>query len=306
LRCFICRAYNRATSLNLSNLRRESDVRACERRSVTGLFMTAQTEHEPYILSVDTTTDARSVAICAGARVLAQAAGNLRSAQSANLLGDIDATLTKAGLRLAEIELLAVARGPGSFTGLRAGLATMKAFAATLNKPLVGVPTLHAVACSVGVAPHIVAALPAGRGELFAQLLACEADGMIIELSEPAHLPPHVLVERALNWPTPLKWVGNGAQTRAELLAETAKRIGIEWHAEVDQSGSEERNSGQRSGKMAGARVWTLARPAATYATEIAALALREYQAGRTLQAEELRALYVRLSDAELNERCRV
>ena len=248
----------------------------------------------------------RSVAVCAGARVLAQVVGNLRSAQTANLLGDIDAALAQAGLRLAEIELLACARGPGSFTGLRAGLATMKAFAATLNKPLVGVPTLHAIAHTAGVAPHIVAALPAGRGELFAQLLAGAADGMIRELNEPAHLPPHVLVERALNWPTPLSWAGKGAQARAELIAETAQRAGIEWRVEANQDSAEERGAEQRSDRISGARVWTLARPVGAYAAAVAALAWREYRAGRALSAEELRALYVRLSDAELNERCRV
>jgi len=305
LRCLFSRAYNRATSLSLSNLRREETfARASDWLRV--YFMTVQMEREPYILSVDTTTDMRSVAVCAGARVLAQTAGNLRSRQSANLLGDIDAALKEARQRLTEIELFAVATGPGSFTGLRAGLATMKAFAATLGKPLVGVPTLHAVARAAGRAPQVVAALPAGRGELFAQLLACEADGTIIELSEPVHLPPHVLVERAHNWPMPLRWAGNGAQARAELIGEAATRAGIEWRVETAQSDSEVRQEEQNRIEPDGARVWTLARATSAYATEVAALAWREYRAGRTLRAEALRALYVRLSDAELNERCRV
>ena len=268
--------------------------------------MTVQTEREPYILSVDTTTDVRSVAVCAGARVLAQTVANLRSKQSANLLGDIDATLKEARLRLTEIELLAVAIGPGSFTGLRAGLATMKAFAATLDKPLVGVPTLHAVARAAGCASQVVAALPAGRGELFAQLLACAADGTITELGEPAHLPPHLLVERALAWPLPLCWTGHGAQARAELIGEAAQRAGIEWRVEPEQSDAELHRAERNVIESAGARVWTLTQTSGAYATEVAALAWRQYQAGGTLPAEELRALYVRLSDAELNERCRV
>jgi tRNA threonylcarbamoyladenosine biosynthesis protein TsaB len=263
-------------------------------------------EREPYILSIDTATDMRSVAVCAGLRVLAQTTGKLRSAQAANLLGDIDAALANAGLRLDQIKLLACARGPGSFTGLRAGLATMKAFAATLDKPLVGVPTLHAIARSAGVAPYIVAALPAGRGELFAQLLGCAADGMITTLNEPAHLPPHVLVERARNWPTPLRWAGSGAHTRAELIGEMATRAGIEWRVEDEEHNTRVNNFKLQAIEPVGARAWSLVPPADAYAAEIAALALCEYQSGRTLPAEEVRALYVRLSDAELNERCRV
>ena len=55
-----------------------------------------------------------------------------------------------------------------------------------------------------------------------------------------------------------------------------------------------------------GARVWLLAPRVETYAVEVAGLALLDYVCGRTLPAAELRALYVRPTDAELNERCRV
>jgi len=253
---------------------------------------------------MDTTTDVRSVAVVCGGRVRAQVAGSLRGAHSANLLSDIDGVLKQAGVRLAEIELLAAATGPGSFTGLRAGLATVKAFAVALAKPVVGVPTLHAVALSAGRAGHVVAALPAGRGELFAQLLSVAPDGAVTELDAPAHLPPAALVERALSWSPSLTWIGTGAHAQRELIKDAATRAEIVWQIESDKAGEENLNAIEQSGQSG--RVWLLARPTEALAGEVARLALRAYEAGGTGGAEDLRALYVRLSDAELNERCPV
>ena len=85
------------------------------------------------------------------------------------------------------------------------------------------------------------------------------------------------------------------------MIGAAARLAAIEWWGEFDQSDAEE-----GSALLAGARVWSLAPQAGAYAAEVAALALAEYRAGRTLQAAELRALYVRLSDAEMNERCHV
>ncbi len=263
--------------------------------------VTVQQQREPLILSVDTTTDVRSVAVVADGRVCAQTTSCLRGAQAASLLGDIDMVLKEASAGLKEIALFAVATGPGSFTGLRTGIATIKALAATLNKPIVGVPTLHAVAHAVGSATFIVAALPAGRGELFVQLFAVGPDGTIEELSSAAHLAPSVLMERALAWPTPLTWAGAGAHTQVAAIKDAAERAGYKWLSESDKAGSERREAiGE------GTRVWTLAREVSAYAAEIAAQALIAYRAGHTINAEELHALYVRLSDAELNEKCRV
>ena len=279
--------------------------------------MNVQQEREPLILSLDTTTDVRSVAVVFGGHVRAQRAGELRGAQAANLLGEIDGVLHAAGVRLGDVDLFAVATGPGSFTGLRAGLATIKAFAQTFDKPVVGVPTLHAVAWAAGARQHIVAALPAGRGELFAQLVGRAPDGSVEELSAPAHLPPALLVERAQSWPTPLLWAGAGAHVQADVLRAAAERAGLLWRVESDKAGATgagaaEEQRGEKSlaeDSLSGAQsrgVWALARTGGPYAAEVAALGVRAYKAGRASSAAELRALYVRLSDAELNERCRV
>ena len=265
-----------------------------------------QIKREPLILGIDSTTDVRSVALVAGTHVRAQSASSLRGAKAANLLSDIDFVLREGGAALRNVELFAVANGPGSFTGLRAGLATVKAFAVTLAKPVVGVPTLHAVASAQGPAPRVVAMLPAGRGEVFAQLLKVAQSGAVEELERPIHVSPQTLVACAVNWPQPLRWAGAGAELHVELLRDAAAQADIIWQDESDNVKAQELDKQEIDKLEEGARVWQLAPRVDAYAVEIARLALLAYKNGETSAAEELQALYVRPSDAELNERCRV
>lgn len=250
----------------------------------------------PLILSLDTATETRSVAIVQGTRLLTCRSGRVQRENTASVLQDIDEALTAAGMELSSIELFAVATGPGSFTGLRSGIATIKAFAATLNRPVAGVPTLHAIAFACGIARRVVASLPAGRGEVFAQLLSVEEENVVKELSEPFHLSPAALMEKASVWGGDLTWAGSGAHAHVAAISEFAEGKKIVWRDEVAPEGA--LNEG-------GETRWTLAPPRASYAEQIAALGLINYRRGSTIVAENLDALYVRLSDAELNERCR-
>jgi tRNA threonylcarbamoyladenosine biosynthesis protein TsaB len=258
--------------------------------------LTPSTTLAPLILGLDTATAVRSVAIAHGERVLASFSGRVQKENSAGVLQDIDEALAAAGVKLGDIELFAVAAGPGSFTGLRSGIATIKAFAATLGRPVAGVPTLHAVASSCGTARRVVASLPAGRGEVFAQLLSVEGEGVVTELSEPFHLSPAALLEKAAQWGGDLTWAGAGAHAHAASIREFAVDKKIVWRDEVVLEDELNGETGER---------WTLAPLSESYAEQIAALGLINYRQGSTMVAEDLYALYVRLSDAELNERCR-
>src|ERR1051325_4743749 len=169
------------------------------------------------ILGVETATERRSVAVLRGGRVLSLCERELRDGGGAAVLADIDRALADASVRVSEVELFAAASGPGSFTGLRAGLATVKALAATLGRPAVGVPTLHALARAARPARHLCALLPAGRGEGFAQMLRVTAEGEVEELGPPEHLPPARLLERASSGGG-VKFAGGGAHKFRELL----------------------------------------------------------------------------------------
>ena len=117
----------------------------------------------PLILSVETATMSGSVAISRGDEILGVVTGDASISHSNTLLADVDRLLNETKIALAEIGLFAVATGPGSFTGLRIGIATIKALAATLDRPTAGIPTLEAVVLSGGVSAESVALLPAGR-----------------------------------------------------------------------------------------------------------------------------------------------
>lgn len=228
-----------------------------------------------------------------GHSVVALREGDGRATHSANVLVEIDSLLTEASVRLGEIELFAVAAGPGSFTGLRAGLATMKAFAATLRRPVCGVSTLHAVARAAGASTQTIAALPAGRGELFAQLLRVADEGTVFELEAPAYLAPQALIERAATLDGALLWAGSGAHAQRDSIAAHALRESIAFVVE----------SGETSTR--GGRLWRLAPPQPALAAEVGALALAALRAGHGAEAQDLRAIYVRPSDAEIKEVCR-
>ncbi len=179
---------------------------------------------DPLILSVETATLGGSVCIARGVEVLATATGDPTLSHSNTLLSDIQTCLSKAGVSAGDIELFAAASGPGSFTGLRIGLATVKGLAATLERPCLGIPTLHAVAHAAGPSEATVALLPAGRGEVFVQLLAV-SESEVTEMDEAAHLPPERAVARYGELRS-VKWAGAGAHAHQTQIERQAEALG--------------------------------------------------------------------------------
>ena len=240
-------------------------------------------------LGVDTSTERRSVALLRGGRVLAEASSGLREGGSANLLADIDRVLGAAGVSLREVGLYAAAVGPGSFTGLRSGLATVKGLALTTRKPTVGVPTLHALAYCVRPAERGVSLIPAGRGEVFAQLLSVSAEGVVNELESPTHLPPARLLELTAGLGGGLKWTGGGALKFLEMIREKAESAGIAF-------------AGPGAAGAAGGGGWSVTPAEEALAASVAEMATAAHASGSG--TEGLTAVYVRPSDAELKGLC--
>src|SRR5262252_1548671 len=86
-------------------------------------------EMDPLILAIETATRAGSVAVNRGESLLSAVTGDAAVSHSASLIQMIEQALAQAGQRLSDVDLFAAASGPGSFTGLRIGLATVKALA---------------------------------------------------------------------------------------------------------------------------------------------------------------------------------
>lgn len=229
--------------------------------------MTSIEDAGPLILSVETATLSGSVAIARGEQLLAVLSGDPKISHSNTLLADVDRLLGETKISVSDVDLFAVATGPGSFTGLRIGIATVKALSATLDRPSVGIPTLEAVALSGGVSENSVALLPAGRGEVFTQLFSVSGENAVKALDEPAHVPPARLFERYGHLES-VTWCGEGAAVHRELIESSA------------------------AGKE-----WRIAPPDPNLATHVARLAFKRRQFD---DPYTLRAIYVRPADAQL------
>jgi tRNA threonylcarbamoyladenosine biosynthesis protein TsaB len=236
---------------------------------------------DPLILAIETATRAGSVALARGEEILCSASGDALASHSKDLIETVDGVLQKGGVKLDEIDLFAAAEGPGSFTGLRIGLATTKSFAVCTGRSCVGVSTLAAIARAAGNSEQVVSLLPAGRGELFAQMFSVR-DGKVRELDTAAHLSLTAILEK-YRAAQELVWAGEGADLNAAALLDD---VIISSH-----------DSGPQSKK------WRIAPPADQLAVSIAALALNSYRDGDIVSPNELRAVYVRASDAEINEK---
>ncbi|HEY6119193.1 MAG TPA: tRNA (adenosine(37)-N6)-threonylcarbamoyltransferase complex dimerization subunit type 1 TsaB [Pyrinomonadaceae bacterium] len=237
-------------------------------------------------LSIETATRLGSVCLSQGDEVLASIAGEAVGSHSNTLLKQIQDVLGAAQKMLAEIDLFAVASGPGSFTGLRIGLATIKGLAATLGRPCIGIPTLHAVARSGGVSPSTVALLPAGRGEVFAQMFAVTEEDTIVELDQPTHSPLSDLLPR-YSIHSNIVWCGEAAETYREAIVRWAEDRRLRFAESAENPNHNAR--------------WSFAPPERVLARHVAALAQLRIKRGDKGDPNSLRALYVRPSDAELN-----
>ena len=218
------------------------------------------------ILAIDTSGPAGSIALarcegeeCSILETHALEGGNF----SAQLVPEIAALLARQAIDKKNIGGFAVASGPGSFTGLRVGLAAIKGLAEILEKPIAAVSLLEAVACEAGVQGSVVAVLDAGRQQAFVGDYAISGDSA--DCKE----------ESLLLW--------------AELAAYAAGRTLI-TPITPDRKMSEFLRTD-------GTAFLEFARPRADV---IARLGWRKLQAGLTSNVAELEANYIRRTDAEI------
>jgi tRNA threonylcarbamoyladenosine biosynthesis protein TsaB len=182
---------------------------------------------------------------------------------SAQLVPEIAALLEKHQYGKSDLGAFAVASGPGSFTGLRVGLAAVKALAEALRKPIAAISLLEAVACSSAARGRVLSALDAGRGEVYV------GD---YELGSQARMHAHLHSECLLR--------------REDLVAEARRNLVVTPDAALAEMA-----------RAAGIRVELIEHPSAGM---IAQLGWEHLQRGQTASPEELEANYIRRSDAEI------
>jgi tRNA threonylcarbamoyladenosine biosynthesis protein TsaB len=124
-----------------------------------------------YVLGIETSTKTGRVAVVSEDCVIAQYSLNIELTHSERLMATVDRVLKDTGLTIADLGGFAVATGPGSFTGLRIGISTVKGLAFATGKPVAAVPTLQALAWNLPFAEYPVCPLlDARKKEVYAAL----------------------------------------------------------------------------------------------------------------------------------------
>jgi tRNA threonylcarbamoyladenosine biosynthesis protein TsaB len=222
------------------------------------------------ILALDTATETGGVALLEEEIVQAQAQVRVAKTHASQLWKVISFLLEQAGWGLDDIGLWVVTVGPGSFTGLRIGIATIKGLAFATNRPVIGISTLEALAFPFAFCPYLICPIvDARKKEVFYAYFRTGPVGEVISVGEPRNIKPQNLAQEIRE---PVILVGNGANLYRELFKEAlgSKALFPEPHHH-------------------------LISPAV-----LGALASSRFQQGFQSTPEELKPLYIRPSDAEL------
>ncbi|MDE7302274.1 MAG: tRNA (adenosine(37)-N6)-threonylcarbamoyltransferase complex dimerization subunit type 1 TsaB [Oscillospiraceae bacterium] len=167
------------------------------------------------LLGIDTSGKTASVAVCTENSVLAQTTVYTKLTHSQVILPICKDVLKSAGLTLSDVDVIAAAAGPGSYTGLRIGIAAVKAMCFALDKPCIGISTLESLAYNVSLHKGIICAVIAARLDLV-YCAVFRSDGRnVTRLSEDEILPIDELMKRLEAFNEDVVTVGDAAEKLA-------------------------------------------------------------------------------------------
>ncbi|MCI5679197.1 MAG: tRNA (adenosine(37)-N6)-threonylcarbamoyltransferase complex dimerization subunit type 1 TsaB [Bacteroidales bacterium] len=172
------------------------------------------------ILGIDTTGQTASAALVEDDKLIAEFTLNYKLTHSQTIMPMIADIIERTETDKSTIDCIACASGPGSFTGLRIGAATAKGFALALDKPLVAVPTLDALAYNVfETNKFICPIMDARRNQVYAAFYMWE-DGKLIRLTD--HMAESIdrIIEIAEMFESEVIFLGDGVPVHREKLAQ--------------------------------------------------------------------------------------
>ncbi|MBR4295303.1 MAG: tRNA (adenosine(37)-N6)-threonylcarbamoyltransferase complex dimerization subunit type 1 TsaB [Clostridia bacterium] len=162
------------------------------------------------ILAIDSTAVVASCAVCEDERLLASFTLNNGNTHSENLLPMIESALNLLKLTPDDIDLFALSEGPGSFTGVRIGAATVKGLAFGKNKPCIGVSTLEALAYNlIGFDGIFCPVMNARRNQVYNALFECHG-GNLQRLTPDRAISVEELEEELAKYSMPVYLTGDG------------------------------------------------------------------------------------------------
>lgn len=231
------------------------------------------TEQGPLILALENSGLCGSIALVRRGHCLGEYSLHAKETHSKRLLLGIEWLMREAAVDWPEIAALAISLGPGSFTGLRIGLSTVKGLAMATGKPLIGIPTLDGLAAQLAFSPQLICpVLDARKKEVYTARYRRNAAGKLQRCGDYLVIAPETLAAM-LDEPTLL--VGDGTLLHGELLRQLAKGPLTIAPAELN-----------------------FCRAAA-----IGSLALEKWAAGEFLDPASCGPIYVRASDAEIQKK---
>ena len=227
------------------------------------------------IAAIDSSGLVASVAILDKDTILAQYSVNYKKTHSQTLLPMLAEITRMTEFELKELDAIAVAKGPGSFTGLRIGSATAKGMAQALEKPIIEVPTLDAMAYQIYAAERIICPLmDARRGQVYTGLYSFERtdqETRFVVLQTQCAVSVEEVIDKVNGLGRPVIYLGDGVNVHETVLKDRTL---------VDYEFAPPCCNRQNAAALA-----TLA---ATY-----------YKEGRVVSASQHRPEYLRLSQAE-------
>lgn len=223
------------------------------------------------ILAIDSSGLVASAALLADDVLVAEYTVDYKKTHSQTLLPMVDEILRMTQQDLAEIDAIAVSEGPGSFTGLRIGAATAKGLGLALKKPIIGVPTVDALAYNLyGTRRRICPLMDARRAQVYTGVYTFFEENFTVLVPQKIAAVEEILQE--LNgMGEPVIFLGDGVPVYERVIAQTMK---------VPYSFAPAHLARQRAGAMG-------------------VLAARYYREGKGCPAGEFAPVYLRLSQAE-------
>ena len=220
-------------------------------------------------LTIDTSTPCSSVAVSKGDLLEAEFILNIPRHHTETLMESVDCLLKSTSLTIKDMDFFGVVLGPGSFTGLRVGIATAKGLALATGRPVVGVSALRTLAMQLLFCRlPVCAMLDARKKEVYAGLFDCQGSLPEAMYEEVVRPPEEVLAEIE----SKTVFIGSGAEVYRELINETL---------------------GDRALFVPGAMH-------CPRSSNAAILAWHEFKHERTIPLEKLAPNYIRPSEAEI------
>lgn len=224
------------------------------------------------IIAIDSSGLVATVAIATEDSITAEYTINHKKTHSQTLLPMLSAISDMTELDLDTVDAIAVAAGPGSFTGLRIGSATAKGLGLAMKKPIIEVPTVDALAMNMwGIADVICPIMDARRSQVYTGLYEFGADNELITLHEQYAEDISVVVSEINDIGRPVTFLGDGVPVYREIIEKIIK---------VPVRFAPPHMNRQRAGALA-------------------CLAARYYKEGKTVSAADHKPQYLRVSQAE-------